>query len=177
MDLEAENARLKEALRELQERYDRLDASTSKKIQDLTDENELLAEANHLLLEKTPPVTSENAPSLLQVPDELLLPGPELEIHQLVALDNVHSFGNLLSVSAHVTRPEIVVSGGADKCVCVHDWKTGKKLCAVTTSSPVLALAFNPNKEYADYFLAAGMDAKHALYRLVLDGDQWNVMT
>ncbi|OWY98582.1 hypothetical protein PHMEG_00030618, partial [Phytophthora megakarya] len=177
MELEAENARLKETLRELQERYDQLDASTSKKIHDLTDEIELLAEANRLLQEKSPHQASQETASLLQVPDELLLPGPELAIRQLVALDNVHSFGNLLSVSAHATRPEIVASGGADKCVCVHDWQTGKKLCTLTTSGPVLALAFNPNKEYADYFVAAGMDAKHALYRLEQDGDEWSVAT
>lgn len=178
MELEAENATLREALRVLQERYERLDASTAKQIQDLTDENELLAEANRLLLEKqtqNPPAPSEDPPSLLQVPDELLLPGLELTIHQLVTIDNVHSFGNLLSVSAHATRPEIVVTGGADKCVCVHDWKTGKKLCAAETSGPVLALAFNPKTEYADYFVAAGMDAKHALYRLVQEVDEWSV--
>ncbi|ETI31873.1 hypothetical protein F441_21100 [Phytophthora nicotianae CJ01A1] len=180
MELEAENARLKEALQALQKRYDRLDASTTKQIQDLTDENELLAEANRLLLEKqaqNPSTPSKDALSLLQVPDELLLPGPALSIRQLVALDNVHSFGNLLSVSAHATRPEIVITGGADKCVCVHDWKTGQKLCAVETSAPVLALAFNPKREFAEYFVAAGMDAKHALYRLEQLGKQWRVRT
>ncbi|KAG7379802.1 hypothetical protein PHYPSEUDO_008098 [Phytophthora pseudosyringae] len=180
MDLEAENGRLRGELHALQERYDRLDAATSRQIQDLTDENELLAEANHLLLEKQAQncqKPSEDAPNLFQVPDELLLPGPELAIHQLVALDNVHSFGNLLSVSAHATRAEIVISGGADKCVVVHDWRTGKKLGAVVTSAPVLALAFNPKSEYADYFVAAGMDAKHALYRLVQQGQEWGVQT
>ncbi|KAL3666216.1 hypothetical protein V7S43_009002 [Phytophthora oleae] len=180
MDLQAENTRLQAALQALQERYDHLDAFTTKQIQELTDENEILAEANRLLLEKqeqTPPGPPKDPPSLLQVPDELLLPGPELTTHQLVALDDVHSFGNLLSVSAHATRPEIVISGGADKCVCVHDWKTGKKLCALTTSAPVLAVAFNPKREYADYFVAAGMDAKHALYRLVQQGEEWTVAT
>ncbi|KAG3197426.1 hypothetical protein PC128_g6855 [Phytophthora cactorum] len=180
MELEAENARLKEALQALQERYDRLDTSTTKQIQDLTDENELLAEANRLLLEKqaqNPPTSSKDAPSLLQVSDELLLPGPALAIRQLVVLDNVHSFGNLLSVSAHATRPEIVITGGADKCVCVHDWKTGQKLCAVETSAPVLALALNPKREFADYFVAAGMDATHTLYRLEQQGEQCSVHT
>lgn len=180
MDVEAENARLREALRALQERYDHLDASTTKQIQDLTDENELLAEANRLLLEKqeqSPATATADPISLLQVPDELLLPGPELAIRPLAALDNVHAFGNLLSVSAHATRPEIVISGGADKCICVHDWKTGRKLCAVATSAPVLELAFNPRRDYADCFVGAGMDAKHALYRLVEDGDEWRVDT
>eukprot|EP00644_Phytophthora_capsici_P013984 jgi/Phyca11/539192/estExt2_Genewise1Plus.C_PHYCAscaffold_30049 len=180
MDLEAENARLQAALQALQERYDHLNASTNKQIQDLTDENEILAEANRLLLEKqeqghqNPP---KDPQSLLQVPDKLLLPGPELTIHQLVALDNVHSFGNLLSVSTHATRPEIVVSGGADKCICVHDWKTGEKLCGLSTSSPVLSLAFNPTREYANYFVAGGMDARHALYRLVHQGEEWRIDT
>ncbi|KAE9034498.1 hypothetical protein PR003_g8741 [Phytophthora rubi] len=180
MDVEAENAQLREALRALQERYDLLDASTTKQIQDLTDENELLAEGNRLLLEKqaqNSATASADPIRLFQVPDELLLPGPELSIHQLVALDDVHAFGNLLSVSAHAARPEIVITGGADKCICVHDWKTGRKLCAIGTSAPVLALAFNPKREYADYFVAAGMDAKHALYRLVDDGDEWRVDT
>ncbi|KAF4139919.1 putative WD40 repeat-like protein [Phytophthora infestans] len=178
MELEAENVKLKETLQALQARYDRLDATTTKKIQDLTDEIELLAEANRLLLEKqaqNPPTSSKDAPSLLQVPDELLLPGPSLTIRPLVTLDNVHSFGNLLSVSAHATRPEIVITGGADKCVCVHDWKSGQKLCVVETSAPVLALALNPKSELADYFLAAGMDAKHALYRLEHHEEQWSV--
>ncbi|GMF53115.1 unnamed protein product [Phytophthora fragariaefolia] len=180
MDHEVENARLREALRVLQERYDRLDASTTKQIQDLMDENELLAEANRLLQEKqaqTAPPAPADPINLLQVPDELLLPGQELSIQSLVALDNVHAFGNLLSVSAHATRPEIVVSGGADKCVCVHDWQTGRKLGAVATSAPVLALAFNPSREFADYFVAAGMDAKHALYRLAKDGGDWRIDT
>ncbi|GMF20113.1 unnamed protein product [Phytophthora lilii] len=180
MELEAENTRLREELRALQERYDRLDDATAKQIQDLTDENELLAEANRLLLEKqaqAPAAPAEDALSLLQVPDELLLPGPAVGIHQLVALDDVHSFGNLLNVSAHATRPEIVISGGADKCICVHDWKTGKKLCTAVSSAPVLAVAFNPTEQYANYFVAAGMDAKHALYRLIQEGDEWRVET
>ncbi|KAL4138262.1 hypothetical protein PRIC2_001769 [Phytophthora ramorum] len=180
MELEAENARLREALRALQERYDRLDASTTEKIQSLTDENELLADANRLLLEKqeqSPSAPLEDTLSLLQVPDELLLPGAALATRQLVALDDVHSFGNLLSVSAHATRPGIVLSGGADKCVCIHDWTTATKLCAASTSAPVLAVAFNPREQYADYFVAAGMDAKHALYRLVQDGEDWRVET
>jgi len=73
--------------------------------------------------------------------------------------------------------PEIVLTGGADKCVCVHDWKTGRKLCSVVTSAPVLALACNPRAEYADYFVAAGMDARHALYRLVKSADAYHVET
>ncbi|UIZ21142.1 hypothetical protein KXD40_000573 [Peronospora effusa] len=180
MELTAENATLREALHELQERYERLDLSTTKKIHDLTDENELLAEANRLLLEKQAQISfvssTENVPSPFQVPDELLLPGPELTIHPLVTLDNVHTFGNLLSVSAHATRPEIVITGGADKCISVHDWKTEKKLCVLETSGPVLALAFNPKAEYADYFVAAGMDAKHALYRSIQEKEEkWHI--
>jgi len=180
MDFEAENASLREALRVLQERYDRLDASSSQQIQSLTDETELLAEANRLLLERqeqSAQASSSEDSTLLQVPDELLLPGSALQIHQLVTLDNVHSFGNLLSVGAHATMPEIVLTGGADKCVCVHDWKTGRKLCSVVTSAPVLALACNPRAEYADYFVAAGMDARHALYRLVKSADAYHVET
>ncbi|KAG6610718.1 WD40 repeat-containing protein [Phytophthora cinnamomi] len=181
MDLEAENASLRAALRALQERYDALEASASQQIQALTDENELLAEANRLLLEKqaqSPSPASADPKRLLQVPDELLLPGPELAIRPLAALDDVHAFGNLLSVSAHATRPEIVVSGGADKCICVHDWQTGRKLCAASTSAPVLALAFNPRRQFADYFVGAGMDAKHALYRLARgQADDWHVET
>lgn len=176
--LKAENLRLNEALQALQQRYDRLDASTTKQIQDLTDENELLAEANRLLLEKQAtniPVSSRDALGFLQVPDELLLPGPALEFHQLVAIDNVHSFGNLLCVSAHATKSEILITGGADKSVCVHNWKSGQKLCVVETSAPVLALAFNPKPELADYFVAAGMDAKHAVYKLEQHEEQWNV--
>ncbi|KAF1789766.1 WD40 repeat, conserved site [Phytophthora cactorum] len=158
------NARLKEALQALQERYDRLDTSTTKQIQDLTDENELLAEANRLLLEKqaqNPPTSSKDAPSLLQVPDELLLPGPALAIRQLVVLDNVHSFGNLLSVSAHATRPEIVITGGADN----------------GNQCPGVGFGVNPKREFADYFVAAGMDATHTLYRLEQQGEQCSVHT
>ncbi|CAH0514068.1 unnamed protein product [Peronospora belbahrii] len=169
--LKTENATLRKALRELQERNECLYALTAKMIHDLTDENDLLAQANRLLLEKQAQsflVPSTDTPSLLQVPDELLLPGPELEMHSIVTIDNVHSFGNLLSVSTHATRPEIVITGCADKCISVHDWKMGRKLCETETSNLVLALAFNPNRKYADYFVAAGMDAKHALYRLCL---------
>uniref|UniRef100_M4BUV6 Anaphase-promoting complex subunit 4 WD40 domain-containing protein n=1 Tax=Hyaloperonospora arabidopsidis (strain Emoy2) TaxID=559515 RepID=M4BUV6_HYAAE len=178
MDLRAENATLREALRVLQERYDRLDATSVEQIQALTDENELLAEANCLLLEKQVPhqnASLQNVPSLLQVPDELLLPVSEPLIQSLVTLDKVHTFGNLLSVSAHVTRPTLVITGGADKCVGVHDWERKTQLCVKGTSGPVLALAFNPKEEYADYFVAAGMDARHALYKLVQRGDAWHV--
>ncbi|TDH73352.1 hypothetical protein CCR75_007114 [Bremia lactucae] len=180
MELKAENTKLSEALRALQERYDRLDEYTAKKIQDLTDENEILAEANRLLLEKaeqrvSPSINEELA--LHQVPDELLLPGQALKICELAALDNVHTFGNLLSVSIHVARPEIIITGGADKYVCVHNWKTGKKLCVAETSAPVLALAFNPKSKFADYFVAAGMDAKHAVYKLKQEGEFWSVHT
>ncbi|CAH0480458.1 unnamed protein product [Peronospora belbahrii] len=178
--LKTENATLRKALRELQERNECLYALTAKMIHDLTDENDLLAQANRLLLEKQAQsflVPSTDTPSLLQVPDELLLPGPELEMHSIVTIDNVHSFGNLLSVSTHATRPEIVITGCADKCISVHDWKMGRKLCETETSNLVLALAFNPNRKYADYFVAAGMDAKHALYRLVQEGDEWQIQT
>ncbi|KAG2525009.1 hypothetical protein BBO99_00003070 [Phytophthora kernoviae] len=178
--MKAENDSLREALRLLQERYDRLDDSTTKQIQELTDEIELLAEANRYLLEKqaaSHPKPSEDPLLVLQVPDELLLPGPELQINEVAVIDSAHSFGNLLSVSSHATKPEIVVTGGADKCICVHDWRTKTKLCSIQTSAPVLALAFNPKTEFADYFVAAGMDAKHALYRLVRQGEEWELET
>uniref|UniRef100_A0AAV1TYF0 Uncharacterized protein n=1 Tax=Peronospora matthiolae TaxID=2874970 RepID=A0AAV1TYF0_9STRA len=178
MDLQAENATLREALRVLQERYDRLNATSAEQIQDLTDGNEVLAEANRLLLEQQTPHPSasvQDVPSLVQVPDELLLPVREPLFQPLVILDKVHAFGNLLSVSAHVTRSTLVITGGADKCVGVHDWERKMQLCVQETSGPVLALAFNPKAEYADYFVAAGMDARHALYRLVQAGDAWHV--
>ncbi|KAI9921130.1 hypothetical protein PsorP6_000923 [Peronosclerospora sorghi] len=178
MNLEQENASLREALRVLQERYDRLDLSTAKKIQDLRDENEILAEANQLLLEKQSSQSQKlDTTCVFRVPDELLLPGTELEIHQIMTVDKVHSFGNLLSVSAHATKYEIVITGGADKSICVHNWKSGKKLCHVETTSPVLALAFNPHREYANFFVAAGMDARHALYKLVEERDEWHIET
>ncbi|RLN25860.1 hypothetical protein BBJ28_00000849 [Nothophytophthora sp. Chile5] len=179
--LQEENERLREALHELQQRYDRLDAAAAKQIQDLTDENELLAESNRLLLEQqearsSPAIEAEDSLLLLlQVPDELLLPGPAVEMHELVAMDNVHSFGNLLCVSAHALRPGLVITGGADKQICVHDWRSKRTLCAVECSAPVLTLAFNPRPEYADYFVAASMDAKHGLYRLVEGQEGWMI--
>ena len=179
----AESATLREALRVLQERYDRLLESSADHIQQLTDENEGLAEANRLLLERQTlqqqqqqtTTRLEDVPSLFHVPDELLLPVPEPLIQSRATLDKVHAFGNLLSVSVHATRPTLVATGGADKCVCVHNWETGTPLVAAETSGPVLALAFNPSAEYADYFVAAGMDARHALYKLVQRGDAWHV--
>ncbi|CAI5708407.1 unnamed protein product [Hyaloperonospora brassicae] len=178
MDPTAESATLREALRVLQERYDRLVESSGEHIRQLTDENEVLAEANRLLLERqTQQQTTRlpDAPSLFQVPDELLLAVPEPLIQSRATLDKVHAFGNLLSVSVHATRPTLVVTGGADKCVCVHNWETRALLVAAETSGPVLALSFNPSAEYADYFVAAGMDARHALYKLAQRGDAWHV--
>ncbi|RLN89982.1 hypothetical protein BBJ28_00002377 [Nothophytophthora sp. Chile5] len=179
--LHEENKRLREALHVLQQRYDRLDAAAAKQIQDLTDENELLAESNRLLLEQqearsSPAVEAEDSLLLLlQVPDELLIPGPAVEMHELVEMDNVHSFGNLLCVSAHALRPELVITGGADRQICVHDWRSKRTLCAVECDAPVLTLAFNPRPEYADYFVAASMDAKHGLYRLVEGQEGWMI--
>lgn len=185
--LAAENARLRAELRALQERFEALDASSSERIQALTDENEILAEANRLLMERAEASQrlggsgggdEAGAASLLRVPDELLLPGSALRTTEVSALDSVHAFGNLLSVAAHPTRPELVLTGGVDKCVCLHDWRQQRKLGGLQLSAPVLSLAFNPRPELADYFVAGCMDGAHGLYRLVADsgGDgAWSI--
>jgi WD40 repeat protein len=183
-DLAAENARLRAKLRALQERFEALDASSSRRIQSLTDENEILAEANRLLMEREEASQrlggagggndgSDGEPvavsRLLQVPDELLLPGPALRTTEVSALDGAHAFGNLLSVVAHPTRPELVLTGGVDKCVCLHDWRQRHKLGELQLTAPVLSLAFNPRPELSDYFVAGCMDGAHGLYKLVTD--------
>jgi predicted nuclease with TOPRIM domain len=76
--LQRENAKLREELRALQAKYDDFENSTNEKIQKLIDENEILAEANRLLLEKQAGFDSiVKEPQLNQIPDELLLPGRE----------------------------------------------------------------------------------------------------
>lgn len=184
-EYEAENARLHGELRALQAKYDRLDATATLRIQQLTDENEILAEANRILMENAETFkrlgtqddgTASGSTSLLQIPDELLLPGPGLSVSEIAALDNVHSFGNLLCVTAMPTRPEIVVSGGVDKHICVHDYQRSVKLAHLSVSAPVLSLSFNPNPAFGTELLATLMDAKHALYRLVAGADdKWQI--
>lgn len=186
-DLAAENARLYAELCALQERYDALDASTTRKIQALTDENEILGEANRILMENEETFKRLNGgkldggdatvTSLLQVPDELLLPGSALQTQELAVLDNVHTFGNLLSVAAHPTRPDLVLTGGVDKCICLHDWRQQRKLGSLQVTAPVLSLAFNPHPDAADYFVAGCMDGAHGLYKLVVDADDgvWRI--
>lgn len=185
VEYEAENARLREELRALQARYDHLDAIATLKIQRLTDENEILAEANRILMENAETFkrlgplddgAASGSTSLLQIPDELLLPGPGVTVSEVAALDSVHSFGNLLCVTAMPTRPEIVVSGGVDKHICVHDYQRSVKLASLSVSAPVLSVSFNPNPVFGTEFLATQMDAKHALYRLVAGpDDKWQI--
>lgn len=173
---EAENARLRSELQALHERYDALFERTSDRIQRLEDENEVLAEANRLLLENNATsqrlqgIVSEKTAGMLQVPDELLVPGAGLTTRQVQVVTETHAFGNLLSVALHVSRPEIVLTGGADKLICVHDWCQKLKLCEFAASAPVLDLAFNPAVQYADFFVATFMDGKHGLYRLARSG-------
>lgn len=177
MALEAEIARLRSELQALQARYDALYMSTSERIQKLEDENELLAEANRLLLEndatsqRLQGIASEKATtSVLQVPDELLLPGAGLTTREIQKIAETHAFGNLLSVASHAVHQDIVLTGGADKLICVHDWQQKLKLCEFAASAPVLDLAFNPTVQHADFFVATFMDGKHGLYRLVHSG-------
>ncbi|TMW65917.1 hypothetical protein Poli38472_003682 [Pythium oligandrum] len=180
-ELEAENAELRAQLLALQTKYDELEASTTVKIQALIDENEVLAEANSVLMEneqilkRLSAVAQPAETPLHKIPDDLLLPGEGISTTQLAALDNVHTVGNLLSVATPVTHPEVAATGGVDKQIVVHDWKTQRKLCAVATSAPVLDIAFNPKQEFGGYFAASFMDAKHAVYKLVeLDGE-WRI--
>lgn len=185
-DLARENAALRDELRALQARYDALETSTSEKIQALTDENEILADANQLLMENEEAFKRLNggrlgsdgaaSASVMQVPDELLLPGPGLKTQEVATVEEVHAFGNLLSVAAHSTRPELALTGGVDKSICLHDWQQRLKLCGFSAGAPVLSLVFNPRPELADYFVAGFMDATHGLYKLAVDGNgSWSI--
>lgn len=179
--LEAENARLRSELQALQLKYAQLDALKTERIQKLTDENEILAEANSVLMENSAKfqrfqsvvsasggaAAGGSASSVLHIPDELLLPGAGLTTQEIQVVEETHSFGNLLSVATHALRRGFVVTGGADKYICVHDWQSKQKLCEFAASAPVLDLAFNPNPRFADYFVATFMDGKHGVYRLV----------
>ncbi|KAJ0407033.1 hypothetical protein ATCC90586_004827 [Pythium insidiosum] len=178
-ELEAENARLRDDLRVLQEKYAALDDSTTARIQSLTDELELLAEANQLLMEnqatakRMSSVAASTETPLSQIPDELLLPGDGLTTTQRAVLEDVHAAGNLLSIASPRTLPHLVATGGVDKQIVVSDWKKARKLCVYQASAPVLGLAFNP--QYPQFFVACFMDAKHALLRLhELDGS-WQI--
>ncbi|KAF1334337.1 Wd40 repeat-containing protein, partial [Globisporangium splendens] len=180
--LAAENARLRSDLQALQLKFDALTVSTNERIQQLIDENELLAEANGLLTETSakfqtadPSSSASSSANLLQIPDELLLPGAGIATREIQVVEKPHSFGNLLSVAIHAMRHEIVVTGGADKCICVHDWTQNRKLAEFAASAPVLDLAFNPNPRFAAYFIAAFMDGKHGVYRLVEGDGEWQV--
>lgn len=171
-------ARLRSELEALQLRYDALAESSAERIQKLEDENEVLAEANRLLLEDEETfrrwngVASEKAAastaSLLQIPDELLVPGAGFTTRELQTVSETHTFGNLLSVAVHAVRDGVVLTGGADKVICAHDWHQQLKLCEFAASAPVLDLAFNPIHAHADVFVATFMDGKHSLLRLVV---------
>ncbi|DAZ96210.1 TPA: hypothetical protein N0F65_012572 [Lagenidium giganteum] len=177
--LAAENTQLREELRRLQAKYDQLHEETTKKIHELIDENEILADANRLLMEnkevldKLQPTQPE--PAATQVPDELLLPGNGLSVTAAQTLREVHGAGNLLCVATHNARPALVVTGGVDKHAVVHDWRQQRKLCAIEMSAPVLSLSFNPSPALADYFVAACMDGKCGLYKLVDHDGTWRI--
>ncbi|TYZ65566.1 hypothetical protein PybrP1_003167 [[Pythium] brassicae (nom. inval.)] len=164
----AENAQLREALRLLQLRYDALADASATRIQALEDENDALADANRLLeLRAAPAAAVAVAPQQTRVPDELLLPGAGLAAPQeLCSLSDTHAAGNLLSVA---TRGAVVLTGGADKCICAHDWRSRRKLCELLVSAPVLGIAFNPLPARADVFVAVLMDGRHGLFRLLRD--------
>jgi hypothetical protein len=182
--LRSENAQLREQLQTLQSKYDALDAETSARIRELIDENELLADANRVLLENEaafkqllPTVTGATPAeaALSQIPDELLLPGDGLATTPAATLENVHSIGNLLSVAVPVDKRHIAVTGGVDKHIVAHDWTQQRKLCAYEASGPVLDIAFNPNPQYSAFFVASFMDATHALLKLDETDGTWAI--
>nr|CCA21750.1 conserved hypothetical protein [Albugo laibachii Nc14] len=166
--LKAENHLLYERVQHLEKRYDELEERTSKKIQELIDENENLAEANRLLLEeKQKPTETTSCVSLQQIPDELLLPGNGIQTKLISCISDAHEFGNLLCVSTLKSQPQIAITGGVDKNIYAHNWDTKEsKFCKFEGSAPVLSVSFNPNPEFASYFVASFMDAKHGLFQL-----------
>lgn len=168
--LAAENAQLRESLRVLQLRYDALEDASTTRIQALEDENDALADANRLLASRVVPTTSPvDALQETRVPDDLLVPAAGLAAPQeLCSLSRTHAAGiNLLSVAV---RGPVVLTGGADKSICAHDWRSRRKLCELLVSGPVLGIAFNPLPAYAGVFAAVFMDGRHGLFRLLRDG-------
>lgn len=165
--MDGEVAGLREALAALQLRFDALADASATRIQQLEDENEALAEANRLLLEgaAAAPPSPPASPTESGVPDELLLPGAGIATRELRALRDPRAAGNLLTVAVHAARRGVVLTGGADKRVCAHDWRRRRTLAELAVSAPVLALAFHP--QLVDVFVAALMDGRHGLFRLV----------
>ena len=154
-----------------QTKYMKLKESYEKHILQLGDENDLLSQENLLLktenerlkalLNPTPAV-----PADLRVPEELLIEGNSTYPTRCVqVLEGTHSFGNLLSVAIYPLDPSIIATGGVDKYVTFHNWRTGTKLAEFNAEAPVLSLSFQGN-----ILGLACMDGRIQLLRYTSEG-------
>ncbi|OQS04813.1 hypothetical protein THRCLA_02976 [Thraustotheca clavata] len=161
----------------------RVVAVSSEKILKLEEENDVLAEANELLMQENARLRSELeglkaldvsmatlTVSEPTVPEDLLTPGDGVFTQKEEAVISPAHSMNVLSVSGHVTRSNIIASGAVDKCVKVYDWKSKQLLDTFDAGAPVLAVSFHPQVEYADYLLVSCMDG-HS-YVLMLNGTE-----
>jgi len=163
---------LRQQLAELQEKMDELMDSTSAQIFKLNEENDLLSEANFILTQENERIREAAKNAEVSdvdeseiVPEDLLTPGDGvLPLCELRTIAQAHPM-NILSVGIHHFKPEFVVSGGVNKCVKIHNWKTKQLLASYDTGAPVLCIDFNALQQFGDYLLITLMDGKHCVLK------------
>ncbi|OQR92501.1 hypothetical protein ACHHYP_03658 [Achlya hypogyna] len=170
----SEVEKLAAALAAAQKELEDVRAEAAARIYALNEENDVLSEANEQLMQENARLrneldalkaveTSMAALSVAEpaIPEDLLTPGSgaftQLEV---ATIEQAHSL-NMVSVSGHAYRAHIVASGAVDRCVKVHNWETKELLATFDAGAPVLALAFHPRQDVADYLLASCMDGRH----------------
>ena len=131
-------------------KYEKLKDSFEKQLYSLSVENDLLAEENHRLrlenesLRDTKAYTATDEIQV-RIPEDLLTPGSEEYIKtQIAVIENTHAIGNLLSVALHPKDSQLVATGGVDKKIALHNWKTQALIDRFDVEAPVLSISFNP---------------------------------